>query len=124
MSVVWGMDQRESSQSWWTIQDTSYAKEDDTSSPNTNIHPADLQRQLLQIVTQARLGTVGIHPQLTWIEAVEDFAINTGIGFPLPRGIFIDVVENLKARSSFFRKLVEREIATSSLAEFFFADSL
>jgi len=114
VSLVWGMNQRESSQGLWTIRDTNYAEEDNTGSLNTNIHPADLQRQLLQIVNQARLGTVGVHPQLTWIEAVEDFAINTGIGFPLPRGIFIDVVENLKARSSFFRKLVEREIATSS----------
>ena len=114
VSLVWGMKQRENSQNLWTIRDTNYAKESNTTSLNTNIHPADLQRQLLQIVTQARLGTVGIHPQLTWIEAVEDFAIHTGIGFPLPRGIFIDVVENLKARSSFFRKLVEREIATNS----------
>jgi len=114
VSLVWGMKQRENSQSLWTIRNSYDAQEDNTNILNTNIHPADLQRQLLQIVTQARLGTVGIHPQLTWIEAVEDFAIHTGIGFPLPRGMFIDVVENLKARSSFFRKLVEREIATSS----------
>ena len=117
VSVVWGMSTVESSQGVWTVRDSNNDLENLeflSTSVNGNIHPADLQEQLLEIVTLARNDTtLSIHPQLTYIEALQDFTELTGIPFPIPKELFIGVVENLKAKSSFFRRLVEREIATN-----------
>merc|ERR1712194_800100 len=54
-----------------------------------------------------------LHPQPTWIEAVKDFAVENGFGFPVPRELFTGLIELMKG-SSYFKKLVEREIATKS----------
>ena len=116
MSVVWGMSTVESSQGIWSVRDSNDDLEnlEFLLTSDSNIHPADLQEELLEIVTLARNDTtLSIHPQLTYIEALKDFTELTGIPFPIPKELYIGVVENLKAKSSFFRKLVEREIATN-----------
>lgn len=112
VSIIWGMRYEDKSHGLWKIKEYSKARTNQARS-SSNIHPADLQNELIDIVNLAR-NAFGIHPQLTWIEALHDFAVETGLGFPVKKDIFIGVVENLKARSSFFRKLVEREIATSN----------
>lgn len=72
-----------------------------------------VQKWLLDVVTIAREEkALSMHPQLVWIEALKDYALTLGLGFPLPSDMFQSVVEQLKTRSVFFRKLVEREIAT------------
>ena len=104
----------------WVIRDNveKYEKE---ALPNnlledSYIDPSEphIQEWLLKFATLARNETsLLIHPQLTWIEAVRDFAVENGFGFPVRRDLFIGLVELMKS-SSFFKKLVEKEIATKS----------
>lgn len=104
----------------WIIRDSSDkrrkgALENDMN--NNSIDPSEthIQEWLIEIAALARNDTsLGINPQLTWIEALKDFAIESGYGFPIPKDLFTGVVQLLKVKSSFFRKLVEREIATKS----------
>jgi len=74
-----------------------------------------IQEWLLEVVTLARNdAALRLHPQPTWIEAVKEFAVENGIGFPVPKDLFIGVLDLMKTQSSFFRKLVERKIATTN----------
>jgi len=120
VSLVWGMMPTRSNPNVWVIRDNveKYEKE---ALPNnvledSYIDPSEpqIQEWLLKFATLARNETsLLIHPQLTWIEAVRDFAVENGFGFPVRRDLFIGLVELMKS-SSFFKKLVEKEIATKS----------
>jgi hypothetical protein len=105
----------------WLIRDNAKKHENqalgnDLSNDNY-IDPSKplIQEWLLELAILARNETsLQLHPQPTWIEAVKDFAVENGFGFPVPRELFTAIIELMKARSSYFRKLVEREIATKS----------
>jgi len=118
ISIVWGLPPVRPDPSVFMIRDDADQGKNGVLDNTLNINYIDpseprIQEWLLELATLARYDTaLRLHPQLTWIEALKDFAVENGLGFPIPADLFIGVVEVLKDRSSFFRKLVEREIAT------------
>jgi len=102
----------------WVVRDNTNKRRNEALGGTLNsnyIDPSDpyVQEWLLELVTLARNDVaLRVHPQLTWIEALREVAAESGIDFPIPRNLFIGLVELLKARSIFFRNLVNREIAT------------
>jgi len=118
VSIVWGMMPVRYNSNIMLIRDNSNEEENKALSNALNENYVDasdprVQEWLLSIVTLARQDTkLGIHPQLVWIESLEAFAVQSGIGFPIPKDSFIGVIDMLKSRNSAFRTLVEPEIAT------------
>eukprot|EP00569_Conticribra_weissflogii_P002690 CAMPEP_0171333544 /NCGR_PEP_ID=MMETSP0878-20121228/4072_1 /TAXON_ID=67004 /ORGANISM="Thalassiosira weissflogii, Strain CCMP1336" /LENGTH=2008 /DNA_ID=CAMNT_0011834491 /DNA_START=127 /DNA_END=6153 /DNA_ORIENTATION=- len=124
VSMVWGMETSTSKPSVWMVETEQEPGSDDAAITNSEppkgsnlVDPSEpeVQEWLLKIITFAR-NDVGLQlmDEITWIEALEKFAIETGIGFPLPKELFLGTVQLLKSQSNFFRILVKREIATDS----------
>ena len=124
VSLVWGLRPTKQVSSLWTVKkdqsSSDYKDEemDDDSIKGSNlIDPSEphIQEWLLEIITLARADAgLRVNDEVTWIEALRDFAVETGIGFPLPKELFIGTIQLMKSQSSFFRALVKREIATDS----------
>jgi len=116
VSMVWGMKTIPIDHNVWIIKDKS--QDNKAQFIDSQVDPSDefIQEWLLEIVTLARNDAVSLslHPQLVWIEALKDFAVETGVGFPIPKELFIGLVERLKSSSAYFRKLVEREIGSAN----------
>ena len=101
----------------WVIRDNTEKYEKEAMGSDSYIDPSKphIQEWLLELATLARNETsLLLHPQLTWIKALKEFAVENGFGFPVRRDLFIGLIELMKGSNSFFRKLVEKEIATKS----------
>mmetsp|Transcript_1800 Transcript_1800/g.3448 ORF Transcript_1800/g.3448 Transcript_1800/m.3448 type:complete len:445 (+) Transcript_1800:683-2017(+) len=104
----------------WVVRDNVSKRKNEALDDTLNDNYIDpsypyIQEWLLELVTLARNdAALRLHPQPTWIEALKEFAVENGIGFPIPKDLFIGVLDLMKTQSSFFRKLVEREIATTN----------
>ena len=118
VSIVWGMRPIHLDPNILLITDKANKRKNaalDGISNSNSIDPSDpyIQEWLLELVTLARNDvSLRLHPQPTWIESLKEFSVKNGIGFPIPKSLFIGVVELLKARSAAFSNLVNREIAT------------
>jgi len=120
VALVWGMRPIASDPNIWVVRDNVNKRKNEALDDTLNDNYIDpsypyIQEWLLEVVTLARNdAALRLHPQPTWIEAVKEFAVENGIGFPVPKDLFIGVLDLMKTQSSFFRKLVERKIATTN----------
>jgi len=101
-------------------------KNEEGSSSTFDLSEPRIQQWLLEVVEMSRNNSE-LHireDKLTWIEILRDFAIEAGVGFPIPKHLFTGSLFLLKQKNRNFAKLIEYQIGTSSTGltgEFTFA---
>lgn len=135
MSLIWGVEPTNKASSLWVTKNSSPPQ---TSSPNSNVtilaglnnnfDPSEphVQEWLLEVIELAREENgLNVQPdRLTWIEILRDFAIEEGVGFPIPKQVFVKILQLLKSMNCDFADLISKDIGTRSpglAGEFLFA---
>jgi predicted RND superfamily exporter protein len=135
VSLIWGVEPTNNAFNLWVTKNRSPPE---ASSPNSNVtiltglrnnfDPSEphVQEWLLEVIKLAREESgLTVQPdRLTWIEILRDFAIEEGVGFPIPQNLFVEFLQLLKSMSCDFANLVSKDIGTRSpglTGEFLFA---
>ena len=125
MSLIWGVKPTNKALNVWVIKNSSPPQ---ASSPNSNVtiltglnnnfDPSEphVQEWLLEVIKLAREENgLNVQPdRLTWIEILRDFAMEEGLGFPIPQTLFVEILQVLKSRSCDFADLIGKDIGTRS----------
>jgi len=122
VTLLWGVEYKEESSNLWLIQNESpsemFAESKDPASFSSSfdLSEPEVQEWLLNVVKLARNEvSLNVEPTLlTWIEILEEYANNVGIGFPIPKDLFIGYVEQLRDQNLDFRIMVNQGIGTDS----------
>ena len=124
VSLIWGVEPTNTGFDLWLQENDSPPQASSPSDSNVtileglnkNFDPSEphVQEWLLEVITLAR-EEKGLNVQfdrLTWIEVLRDFAIEQGVGFPIPRSVFVEFVNLLKSFSCDFADLVNKDLGT------------
>ncbi|KAL3919166.1 MAG: hypothetical protein SGILL_003889, partial [Bacillariaceae sp.] len=118
VNLIWGVKADEQSSNLWKVDGhmESYQKQDDVPPSYFDLRDPTIQVTLYEIVRMARADDeLGVQPDKpTWIEMLHDFALDTGLGFPIVNELFVGYVQLLKERNQEFASLVAGEIGTQS----------
>ena len=121
VNLIWGVESMDDGSNLWTINKgpkvgSSFdGNNEGEPSPSTfDISGPRMQEWLLEVVLMARNDTELYIRQdkLTWIERLQNFAIEAGVGFPIPKDLFTGYLQLLKRRDPDFATLIENEIGT------------
>jgi hypothetical protein len=135
VSLIWGVEPTNKASNIWLTKNSSPPK---ASSPNSNVtiltglnnnfDPSEphVQEWLLEVIKLAREEKgLNVQPiRLTWIEMLRDFAIEEGVGFPIPQQLFVEFLQLLKSKNCDFADLISTDLGTRSpglAGEFLFA---
>jgi MMPL family len=120
VNLIWGVDADEQGSQLWKVRrnNNNFAKFGDDNIRSSSFDPSvpTNQEALLKTIQMARMDkALNVQPdKITWIEMLRDFTVDIGIGFPLPKELFIGYIEILKQRDTKFADLVSRELGTQS----------
>jgi len=132
VNLIWGVESYDDDSNLWTISKDPIMrssfddKNEEGFSSNFDLSEPRTQEWLLEVVEMSR-NDPELHireDKLTWIEILRDFAIEAGVGFPIPKHLFYGSLNLLKNKNYSFGKLIESQIGTSSVGltgEFTFA---
>lgn len=132
VNLIWGVESYDDGSNLWTISNDPImrssldGKNEEGSSSTFDLSEPRIQQWLLEVVEMSRNNSE-LHireDKLTWIEILRDFAIEAGVGFPIPKHLFTGSLFLLKQKNRNFAKLIEYQIGTSSTGltgEFTFA---
>jgi hypothetical protein len=120
VNLIWGVESMDDGSNLWTINKgpkvRSYldGKNEGERSSTFDISEPRMQEWLLEVVLMAKNDTKLYIRQdkLTWIERLQNFAIEAGVGFPIPKHLFTGYLQLLKNRDADFATLIESEIGT------------
>jgi hypothetical protein len=125
VSLIWGVEPTNKAFNLWVTTNRSPPKASNTNGNVTiltglsnDIDPSEplVQEWLLEVINLARQENgLNVQPdRLTWIEILRDFAIEQGVGFPIPKNLFVDFLQLLKSRNCDFADLISKDIGTRS----------
>mmetsp|Transcript_12433 Transcript_12433/g.22288 ORF Transcript_12433/g.22288 Transcript_12433/m.22288 type:complete len:1070 (-) Transcript_12433:102-3311(-) len=121
VNLIWGVQPEDQGSKLWKVDSEPGAQsigfyEDEEPQSTFDLSETHIQAHLLKTVGMARNHTeLHVQPdKLTWIEILRDFAMEKGIGFPIPKELFVGYLQLLKERNNDFADLIRQEIGTTS----------
>jgi hypothetical protein len=121
VNLIWGVESMDDGSNLWTMNKGPKVRpsfdgknEEEPSSSTFDLSEPRMQEWLLEVVLMAKNDTKLYIRQdkLTWIEMLQGFAIEAGVGFPIPKDLFTGYLQLLKDRDDGFATLIENEIGT------------
>jgi len=114
VNLIWGVEPAYTVSSIWFIEKVPKSRSLPSSSTFDLAEPP-IQEWLLKCVETAKSdSSLYIRGTLTWIEILRDFAIDAGVGFPIPKHLFTGYLQLLKEEDAKFANLIRNEIGTNA----------
>jgi hypothetical protein len=121
VNLIWGVESLSKGTQLWIVDKgrdvkSSFGVNEGTPSSIFDLSEPRIQSWVLGVVLMAKNDTELYIRQdkLTWIEMLQDFAIDAGVGFPIPKDLFAGYLQLLKQRNSNFAKMINNQIGTRS----------
>jgi hypothetical protein len=121
VNLIWGVQPEETGENIWKVErnpqtKSSEAADGEISASTVDLAEPSVQEFLLETVRMARNDEkLYVQPdKLTWIEMLRDYAVDAGVGFPIPKDLFIGHMQLLKAKNKDFAEIVQNEVGTTS----------